>query len=327
MTSRPISRLIAAGYRWSIAAFITGLVGTALFGGAAAASPARPQEAQLPSAQLQSAQFQDVQVEVIGQGRPVLMIPGLNSGADIWRDTCAALQAQTVQCHLVHLPGFAGRPAAADRKGDFLSDMRDRLLAYVAQRKLDKPVIVGHSLGGVLALQMALKQPGAFDRLVIVDSLPFFPALRNPALTSAQAQPMADGMRAQMLAQDAATYEQGIVATAKGMVHDADRARTILDWGKASDRTTTTDAMHAMMVTDLRAPLAQLHVPTLVLGSWAAYAPFGSTKDSTRAIFQAQYAALPGVRIEMSEAGYHFLMWDDPQWVQAQVREFLADAR
>jgi hypothetical protein len=29
------------------------------------------------------------------------------------------------------------------------------------------------------------------------------------------------------------------------------------------------------------------------------------------------------VRIEMSEGGYHFLMWDDPQWLQSQVRGFL----
>lgn len=314
-------RLIAATYRWSIAALVTGLVGTAVFGAEAAASSA-PKDG--PS---KGMAFQGVQVEVVGQGRPVLMIPGLNSGADTWRETCAGLQAEPVQCHLVQLPGFAGQPAAADRKGDYLSDMRDRLLAYVADRKLDRPVIVGHSLGGVLALQMALKQPGTFERLVIVDSLPFFPALRNPALTAAQAQPMADGMRAQMLAQDAAAYEQGIAANAKGMVHDAGRTQTIIDWGKASDRTATTDALHAMMVTDLRAPLAQLDTPTLVLGSWAAYAPFGSTSDSTRAIFQAQYAALPGVRIEMSEGGYHFLMWDDPKWVQAQVRDFIADAR
>ena len=312
MNRRPlVANAIAAAFRWAIGTAIAGLAGTFAFGGTAAAS---------------TQQFRGVQVEVIGEGRPVLMIPGLNSGADTWRDTCAALQADHVQCHLVQLPGFAGRPAASDRQGDFLADMRDRLLAYVSERKLDKPVVVGHSLGGVLALQMALKSPAAFERLVIIDSLPFFPALRNPAMTEEQARPMAEGMRTQMLAQDAASYEQATIATAKGLVRDASRTQTIVDWGRASDRTATTDAMYSMMATDLRAPLAQLKTPTLVLGSWAAYAPYGSTKESTRAIFQAQYAQLPGVRIEMSEAGYHFLMWDDPTWVQAQVRDFIGPA-
>ena len=307
-----IQRLAATAFRWSIASFAIALAGAALFPGKAAAA---------------SEEFRAVQVEVVGQGRPVLLIPGLNSGAGTWRDTCAALQADRIQCHLVHLPGFAGRAPAADRQGDYLADMRDRLLAYVADRKLDKPVVIGHSLGGVVAMQMALKQPAAIERLVIVDSLPFYPAAQNPALTEGQARPMADAMRNQMLNQDAAAFEMGVAATAKGLVRDPARTQTLIDWGKASDRATTADAMHALMVTDMRAPLAQLRTPTLVLGSWAAYASFGATKDTTAGIFKTQYAALPGVRIEMSEGGYHFLMWDDPKWLQAQVREFLAPAR
>ena len=72
-----------------------------------------------------------LQVEVVGSGRPVLMIPGLNRGAQVWRATCAtcaALQPQ-VQCHLVQLPGFAGAAAADPLPEDFLPAMRDELRA------------------------------------------------------------------------------------------------------------------------------------------------------------------------------------------------------
>ena len=61
----------------------------------------------------------------------------------------------------------------------------------------------------------------------------------------------------------------------------------------------------------------------LVLGAWAAYAQYGSTKESTRAIFAQQYAKLPQTRIEMSEAGRHFLMYDDTAWFLAQTDAFL----
>ena len=67
-----------------------------------------------------------------------------------------------------------------------------------------------------------------------------------------------------------------------------------------------------------------MKAPTLVLGAWAAYAPMGSTRASTESIFRTQYAGLEGVRIAMSEGGYHFLMWDDPTWVQSNIRDFLA---
>ena len=268
--------------------------------------------------------FRGLKVEVIGKGRPVLMIPGLNSAGETWAETCAALQADRVQCHIVTLPGFAGVPTVADANNDaWTTDMRDRLLAYVESRKLRQPVVMGHSLGGFLALQMAIKQPATFERLVIVDSLAFLGAVQNPAATAESVKPMAEAMRARMQAQDDASYRAGVSATLKGLVHDPGRVETLTAWGNASDRAITSAAMYEMMTIDLRGELDRIKVPALVLGAWAAYAPYGSTKESTDAIYKAQYAKLAGVRIEMSEGGYHFLMWDDPQWLQSQVRGFL----
>jgi len=270
------------------------------------------------------ASFRDLKVEVVGKGRPVLMIPGLNSAGETWTETCAALQADRVQCHIVTLPGFAGQPSAKDANQQaWLDDMRDRLLAYTEARKLKRPVVIGHSLGGYLALQLALKQPKAFERVVIVDSLPYIGAIQNPAATVESVRPMAEAMRTRMLSQDDASYRAGVVNNVKGLTRDPQRVETLTVWGNASDRTITAEAMYEMMTTDLRPQLAQIRVPTLVLGSWAAYAPYGATKESTAGIFKAQYAKLEGVRIELSEGGYHFLMWDDPQWLQAQVRGFI----
>jgi pimeloyl-ACP methyl ester carboxylesterase len=113
----------------------------------------------------------------------------------------------------------------------------------------------------------------------------------------------------------------------KSMVHDPKRVKTLTTWSNASGRTITSQAMYEMMVTDLRGNLDRIHVPTLVLGAWAAYAPYGSTQESTAALYKAQYAKLDGVRVELSEGGYHFLMWDDPQWLQQQVREFIATGK
>jgi pimeloyl-ACP methyl ester carboxylesterase len=268
--------------------------------------------------------FQDLSIDVVGKGRPVLMIPGLNSGADTWRDTCAALQKDHVQCHIVNLPGFAGLAPSATAQGAFLDSMRDRLLAYTKARYLKRPVVVGHSLGGALALEMAIAAPDAVGPLVIVDSLPFFPAAVNPAATVETARPMADGMRTQMRASDDATYLKGAEAAVATMAHDPARVATLKGWGRTSDRGTTTQAMYELMTTDLRPQLSKIRSPTLVLGSWAAYKPYGSTKDSTAAIFRAQYARLDGADIKMNEDGYHFLMWDDPTWVQSNIREVLA---
>jgi pimeloyl-ACP methyl ester carboxylesterase len=262
-----------------------------------------------------------IDVKVVGEGRPVLMIPGLNSGADTWKETCAALQADHVQCLIAQLPGFAGQPAIAS--DHYLDEMSQGLLDYLAGRKLAHPVVVGHSLGGVVALKMAIARPDAVGKLVIVDALPFLPAAKNPAATAQAMQPVVAGLRAQLLKADDAAYRAQTEAAARGMAHAPARVAQIVDWGMASDRATTAEAMVEMMTTDLRPSLGAVKAPTLVLGSWAAYAPYGATRETTAQLFRSQYAKLAGVRVEMSQAGYHFLMWDDPQWLQAQLRGFI----
>ncbi|UID78472.1 alpha/beta hydrolase [Stenotrophomonas maltophilia] len=262
-----------------------------------------------------------VQVEVVGKGRPLLTIPGLNSSAEVWRETCLALE--DVQCHLVQLPGFADAAPADPRPAEFLAAMRGQLLAYLHDQQLGPVVVIGHSLGGLLGLQMAQAEPKAVSALVVVDALPFLPAARDPNATADSVRPMADQLRKGMLAADAAQWQAQLKAGLPGMTRDPQRQAELGRWGEASDRQTTADAMHAVMTTDLRDSIASITAPTLVLGSWAGYQPMGGTEDSTRAVFQAQYAKLQGVQIAMSAQGFHFLMWDDPRWLRGQVQAFL----
>lgn len=278
-----------------------------------------------PAAQARPIDFEGLQIDVRGpaDGRPVLMIPGLNSAAAVWDQTCAALIEQSqVQCHIVNLPGFAGVPAMADDQ-PFLDHQAKRLLRYVEQEQLKRPVLMGHSLGGVVGLLVARAEPKALSQLVIVDSLPFFPAAMNPAATAEMVNPMAEGMREGMQAATPEAYGKQLEAALRGMSNQPERLETLKGWGHASDRATTTQAMYEMFSRDLRADLAEVRTPTLVLGSWAAYKPMGSTEESTRKIFTDQYAKLEGVDVRMAPTGYHFLMWDDQEWLLEQVKSVL----
>ena len=263
--------------------------------------------------------FRDLKVEVVGQGRPVLMIPGLNSAASTWTETCAALQPG-VQCHIVQLPGFAG--ATAVKTDAFLDGMRDRLLAYLDDRRLDRPVVIGHSLGGALALKMAAEKPGRIERLVIVDSLPFFAGLRG--MTPEAAKGAAAAMRQQMMSATPEQWEAGSRQGAMGMSRKPANNERVAGWSLQSDRTTSAQAMSELWAEDLRPLLPRITAPTLVLGAWAAYEPMGSTLESTKKIFEGQYTGLKGVQVSMSQRGYHFLMWDDPEWLVGEVKGFLA---
>ena len=258
-------------------------------------------------------------VRVVGKGKPMLLIPGLNCTGAVWDEAVAHYQSQ-YQCHVISLAGFGGT-APVDVTDPLLPAVRDQLLAYIKTQKLTKPIIVGHSLGGFMALALSAAQPDAIGPLVIVDSLPFLAAIQNPAATVETVKPTADKMRQQMKqGHMPAAAQRQMVA---GMATDTARQSLIARWGMASDPATTAQAMYDMYTIDLRNDISRIKQPVLVLGAWAAYAQYGSTKESTRAIYAQQYAKLPQARIEMSEAGRHFLMYDDTAWFLAQTDAFL----
>ena len=262
-------------------------------------------------------------VETKGTGPALVFIPGLNSGKETFRATCDHFQ-KNYQCHLLQLPGFAGQPAKPGVQQEFLIPMRDEILAYINANKLRKVTLVGHSLGGTLSLLLALKAPELIDKIIIVDALPFYPAIQNPALTAELMRPQAEQMRAMMTNQSQADYEKNAAASVQGMSNNPARLPLLIEWSKTSDRATTTQAMVDLMTTDLRSDISTIKQPTLVLGAWAAYKAYGSTKESTAGIYKLQYEKLKNVDIRLSDTGYHFLTWDDGDWVNQQINNFLS---
>lgn len=260
-------------------------------------------------------------VEVTGQGRPLILIPGLASSGEVWQGTVARLCAPQAgrQCHVLTLAGFAGVPPV---DGDLLARAEEQLAGYIAAKKLGQPAIIGHSLGGFLALKMAIGHPGQTGKLVIVDALPALGALQLPTIAPQQLQDMAAQMRTAMRGQDAASFAEGQRRSVAGMAGKPEDVARILDWGRRSDRDSVIDAMATLMGTDLRQEVAKVQSPTLVLGTWAAYRDY-TTRAAVENTFHAQYQRLPGVQIALADTARHFIMYDEPDWMLGRIEQFL----
>ncbi|MGC2047508.1 MAG: pimeloyl-ACP methyl ester esterase BioH [Gallionella sp.] len=134
-------------------------------------------------------------IEVIGQGKPLVMLHGWGMHGGIWNDTAVQL-AQHFQVHCVDLPGHgASAPIPA-----FTLDSVVMLLAA----QFDQPVTVsGWSLGGQIALHWAMREPEQLERLVLVTSTPCF----------AERDDWPFGMPPDILLQFAADLEKNHAAT------------------------------------------------------------------------------------------------------------------
>jgi pimeloyl-ACP methyl ester carboxylesterase len=257
-------------------------------------------------------------VTVTGEGPPVILVPGLASSGEVWDGVVAELRG-THACHVLTLAGFAGTPPI---DAPLLDRFVEALARYILDRRLAHPAVVGHSLGGFLALELAAKHPELPGPLLIVDSLPFLPAASDPQATPESTRPQAEASRRQLV-RTTATELQAMERQALGtMIRDPDKIEVALDWFMRSDLSSVAQAMVELMTTDLRPALDRIQSPVRVIGTWIAYAA-SVTRVQAEAQFAAQYAGLPGVEIVMADDARHFVMFDDLPFLLAQVHEVL----
>lgn len=261
-------------------------------------------------------------VKTAGEGRAIVMIPGLASSGATWDGTVEHLSGH-YRCYQLTLAGFAGEPAIG---GPLLTEARDQIAEYIRDNHLERPVIMGHSLGGDIALDLAAHDPELVGPVIIVDSLPFFAGAWFQAKTLAEAQPTIEQMRKGMEAMTPAQWEAMTKsgASTNAMATSEKDQKTLIEWGLASDQKTVTDAMIELVSTDLRPELNRIDTPVLVIGTWIGLQSFGVTKDSVTAEFKAQYASVKHLDLTIADKARHFVMWDDPTWFNTQVDGFLA---
>ncbi len=256
-------------------------------------------------------------VRVAGSGRPMILIPGLASPGEVWDSTVEHYQ-NGYRCHVLTLAGFAGQPSIQQ---PLLETARQQLAAYIRVNKLDHPVIIGHSLGGFLALDLAATEPDLVGPIVSIDGLPFLPALMNPAATAESGGKQAERLRTAMANQSAeqfAAQNRRSLTTMITSPADVDRMAAA---GAKSDPRAVGDAMAELMSADLRPLVSKIRVPVLLIG--AGGLARSGMKDRLAAAYEAQIASIPMHRFVLAEKARHFVMLDDPQFLFQTIDAFL----
>ncbi len=260
-------------------------------------------------------------VTIKGSGTPVLLIPGLSSSGEVWDETVEVLH-KNFQCHIFTLAGFANQKPIPTENG-YLPIIKKKLLEYIKSELSEEPILIGHSLGGFLALSMAVTNDNLFKKIIIVDSYPFMTAAYNPAATEENVAPQAKLMKQMLIQIPDSLYAYQQAMTMSTMITDSAKIQLALQWSLQSDRETVGQAMFELMTTDLRDKLSTVRVPLLILGSWIGGKEYGITKDITLANFKRQYALAENADIKIAETAKHFIMWDDFNWFLEETKAFL----
>jgi N-formylmaleamate deformylase len=249
-----------------------------------------------------------VSVQVRGSGPDVILIPGLTNGRNLWDGTVKAVPGY--RYHLIQVAGFAGDPARGNAQGRVVESVANEIARYIAEAKLGRPAIIGHSMGGIVAMMVAARFPARVGKVMAVDILP------QPAggfgFAGLQVGPFADALFGSLMGspQGRRTLDT-LIARFGGS-------------GIASSRSDSGVVAHAtreLANTDLTPELPRIKAPLTVVYAVPAHPQDAAATDR---LYRAGYAPAKAARLRRVPGASHMIMYSQPQRFHAEVREFLS---
>jgi pimeloyl-ACP methyl ester carboxylesterase len=245
-------------------------------------------------------------VEVAGRGPDVILIPGLTAGREVWRGTVAALPGY--RYHLIQVSGFAGAAARGNRAGPIVAPLAEEIARYIADRRLDRPAIVGHSMGGTLAMMIAARRPGLAGRIMVVDMLPEPAGLFGGSASGWE--PLSRTLGS-MIATPGGRRLFGAFMDAFSPPGSGNRL---------SDPDVVGRVTHELMRTDVTGELPRIRTPMTVVYA----SPDPRVRAAVDRQFAGAFASARGARLVRIDDSGHMVMLDQPARFRAALRDFLA---
>lgn len=192
------------------------------------------------------------------------------------------------------------------------------MIVYIKEKNLTNIIIIGHSMGGNLATDLAAELPETITKIVLIDAIPCMRELMMPGVPASNLQ-YDSPYNKQMLAMEQTQFKQTATMMSQNMTNNKEKVETLINWIMQAHRETYVYGYTDLLKLDLRTVLDKITAKTLILG-----ASFPS-EEMAKSNYEKQYANLANKTIKMASNSRHFIMFDQPEWYYTQVNAFLAN--
>ncbi|MCL6219551.1 alpha/beta fold hydrolase [Zunongwangia pacifica] len=248
-------------------------------------------------------------VEVYGKGEPLLLFPGFSSTAAVYNEVITTFSKD----YQIHAFTFAGFGDVAPIQKAWLETIKKDIETYTDKKKLKNMTIVGHSMGGTLGLWLASDR-AIYKKLILIDALPAMGALMFPNYNS-ESIDYDSPYNQQLLKMDEADFRAMANQMAVNMSLDPEGQKKIVADMLQSDRKTYVYGYTDLLKLDLRQKIANIDIPVYIL---AASLPYG--KGAAQINYKNQYQKLNDYTLHFAENSKHFIMYDQPEWLNDHIK-------
>jgi pimeloyl-ACP methyl ester carboxylesterase len=253
--------------------------------------------------------------------RALVFIPGLTCGPWEWAGEIAQL-SPSYTIYALTLPGFDGHPAI---KTPLFQTVSADFWTLLQTEAIVKPTVIGHSLGGTLAIMLAEQHSDKLGGVISVDGLPTFPGMDRMTAdqrTQAAAQMTTAMAQASTPAQFAAMEKTYVLPN---LMTAPDDIAVVAPLTARSDIAATAAWTAEDIALDLRPQLTKVGTPLLVIAPYDAAFEGKVLPDAAakRGYYESLLANDPAADVQMIEPSRHFMMYDQPQKLHAAIAAFV----
>lgn len=253
-----------------------------------------------------------ISVERTGKGNTLIFLPGFTSPGSVWNETLNHLTGE-YESHIVSYAGFNGLPAIDT---PWYETVKNELFQHISKGDLKNITLVGHSMGGNLAIDIAAGFPERIRGLILVESIPCMRDLMMPGVpaSSLQYNTPYNNSTLKMSEEDFKAMATGM---AQMMTNVPSKIDELINWSVNADRKTYVYGYTDLLKLDLRETLSQIKIQTLILG--ASY----PDKEIIKTNYTKQYNNLENKEIIIIDSSRHFIMFDQPEQLYSHINKYL----
>ena len=247
-----------------------------------------------------------------GKGNPIIFLPGFTAPGAVWDETVKHLDTSYTS-YMVSYAGFNGLAPIATPWYDAI---KKQVVDYIKKENLSHITLIGHSMGGNLAIDVATELPALVTGLVIVESIPCMREMMMPGVPVTSLQ-YSSPYNNKILAMTDEDFKKMATAMSQNMTNTQSMVEVLTNWSINADRKTYVYGYTDLLKLDLRDKLSNINMHTLILG-----ASFPD-KEMIKGNYEKQYVNLKDKEILIAETSKHFIIFDQPDWLYEQVNKYL----
>lgn len=261
---------------------------------------------------------------------PMILIPTIGTDWADWESFMARNESRYTM-YAVTLPGMVGTVAPELFPGEtweqmVLTENAERAVAtLIADRSIDRPVIMGHGYGGHLALRFALKHPEQTRGVISLDAMPLIP-FADPNRVESTLEERLDIIKRvtarELLTDPDDVWREKQFQATLFAVSDQFHARDYAVKIGRTDRAVLVFYYFEQIVSDVRAKMNSIQVPVLFVAPIPAEA--GPMAEITREQWVLNVGNPPNTTLAFYPGAKHMVMHDAPAQLDQDVALFVA---